>query len=202
MQGMDHPHIAKLLKNRDSLTKISLTLEYCGEHSLFDLVVTKFPLERSLLVRLLKETLSALAYLHSKNIAHRDIKAQNLLLTAESSVKLIDFGFSIITNRQRKLSSLCGTPNYMAPEVLRREEYVGEYADMWSFGILAYFMAERRFPFRAGNLKELTRVVNQCRLEFKECDQILESVIRRCLRSNPADRISASKLLEEDWERL
>ena len=96
MQNIEHPNIIKLYESVDTLTKISLVVEYGGDSSLLDYLKANFPLSDSLMRRICRQLLSAINYLHEKNIVHRDIKLQNVLMRGHQ-VKLIDFGFGTLS---------------------------------------------------------------------------------------------------------
>ena len=93
--------------------------------------------------------------MHGKSIAHRDIKLENILLDKDNKVKIIDFGFSTCMPSDRKAKMFCGTPSYMAPEIVQRKEFCGEPADVWACGVLLYALLSGAFPFKGGNDKEL-----------------------------------------------
>ena len=90
--------------------------------------------------KLIIPILDALQYLHSQNIVHRDIKLENIIMDKKNNAKLIDFGFSVIIYNDQKLKVFCGTPSYMAPEIVAKQEYNGFSVDIWSIGVLLYTM--------------------------------------------------------------
>ena len=108
---------------------------------------------------IIKSISEALKYLHSKNVVHRDIKMENILIGEASDVKLIDFGFSIAIDTNQKLSIFCGTPSYMAPEIVNREPY-SFGADIWALGVLIYRIIKGEFPFKGCDDKQLFRKIN------------------------------------------
>ena len=98
-------------------------------------------------------------YIHSKNIAHRDIKLDNILLDCEKGVKICDFGVSKIIKKGQVIKEQCGTPAYLAPEIIIDTGYEGFFVDIWSLGVLLYAMLCGTVPFKAPNLDELHRLI-------------------------------------------
>jgi len=108
--------------------------------------------------RIFKQVAEAVHYMHSRNIVHRDLKLDNILVEEDTRmVKLIDFGFGVIVDgAQGHLKIFCGTPSYMAPEIVRRSEsYEGKPVDIWALGVLLYVMLTGGLPFRGSNEPEL-----------------------------------------------
>jgi len=98
---------------------------------------------------IIKQLLGVLHYLHSKNVTHRDIKLENILVDRKSGkLKLIDFGFCCCTAPDTKLKIFCGTPSYMAPEIVQKRDYLGPPTDIWASGILLYALLCGHFPFK------------------------------------------------------
>ena len=98
--------------------------------------------------RLYKALVEGINYCHTKNIVHRDIKMENILIDDNKKVKIIDFGFSVISEPDKKLNIFCGTPSYMAPEIVSKINYKGLPADIWALGILLFALLTGTFPFR------------------------------------------------------
>jgi serine/threonine protein kinase len=88
------------------------------------------------------------AHLHERGVAHRDIKAENCLVNKNKQLRLIDFGFAVMGEPGFKVDSYCGTPSYMAPEVVHRKPYCPFPADYWSLGVLYYIMLQGSYPFK------------------------------------------------------
>jgi serine/threonine protein kinase len=98
--------------------------------------------------------------MHQKNVTHRDIKLENLLLEDNTkNIKIIDFGFSIVS-KDKKLTSFCGTPSYMSPEIISKKDYYGPPVDIWTLGILLYVLMCGHFPFR-GKIDEISNTINK-----------------------------------------
>ena len=118
---------------------------------------------------LFKQVVSAIHYCHSRCITHRDIKLENILLNEKKNqVKLIDFGFSTCIPNEKKVKLFCGTPSYMAPEIVSKKEYTGPPADVWGLGVLYYALLCGKFPFKGQNDKELYKKICKNDLEFPE----------------------------------
>ena len=106
----------------------------------------------------MNQILQGLTYMHARQICHRDIKLENLIFNeATETVKIIDFGFS--TSCKEKLKVFCGTPSYMAPEIVSKKEYSGAAADVWSSGVVMYVMLTGDLPFKSNDEKGLYRKI-------------------------------------------
>ena len=113
-----------------------------------------------------KGIVEGIAHCHSKNVVHRDIKLENVMIDSNNNVKIIDFGFSITISKDKKLSIFCGTPSYMAPEIVKRTPYSGYAADIWALGILLYTLLCGKFPFRGKTDKALFKKITSGNLKM------------------------------------
>ena len=109
--------------------------------------------------QIFKDIVEGIAYCHEKNVIHRDIKLENIMIDENGTIKIIDFGFSIVIPKEKKLSIFCGTPSYMAPEIVKKRNYYGQMADTWALGVLLYAMLCGKFPFKGHSDKELFRKI-------------------------------------------
>merc|ERR1719453_923564 len=139
--------------------------------------------------------------MHSLNIIHRDIKLENILLDSNRNVKMVDFGFSVFV-RDKKLKIFCGTPSYMAPEIVQRREYAGKPVDIWSLGVLLYACLCGCFPFTARSYPELYQRI--IRGQYRLPDFLSHSakdVIRSLLVVDPCRRATLPQVRSIAWVR-
>lgn len=99
-------------------------------------------------------------YIHGKGICHRDLKFENILIDERNHIKIIDFGFGIKSDKHKWLSMYCGTPSYMAPELVAWKEYSGYEVDIWALGVILYCLLAGYFPFRGDTEKILFRKIS------------------------------------------
>lgn len=146
---LEHANVIGFYGNRRDNGIEYLFLEY-ARGVLFDRIEPDKGLSSLLAFKYFTGIISALAYLHSKGIVHRDVKPENLLLDEEDNIKLCDFGLATIfrlKGRERKLDQLCGSYPYMAPEVLAGEKYLGPPIDIWSAGVVLVAMLTGHLPW-------------------------------------------------------
>merc|ERR1719265_1089141 len=157
MRRIDHPHVIKLFDIFETSSHIYMVLELVTGGELFDRIVERGFFSEQDARAVIRCMLSAVDYLHKENIVHRDLKPENLLCTSRESdvdVKLADFGLSTVFDAQTILSTTCGTPGYVAPEVLMQRGY-GKEVDLWSIGVIAYILFCGFPPFYSEDQNEL-----------------------------------------------
>ncbi|KAJ6823206.1 CBL-interacting protein kinase 2-like [Iris pallida] len=204
MRLVQHPHVVQLYEVMASKTKIYFVLEYIKGGELFN-KVAKGKLKEELARKYFQQLISAVDFFHSRGIYHRDLKLENLLLDDNEDLKVSDFGLSALAESKKLdglLHTTCGTPDYVAPEVINRKGYDGAKADIWSCGVILFVLMAGYLPFHDSNLMEMYRKIGKA--EFK-CPNWFPSDVRRLLSKildpNPATRVSIAKIKANPWFR-
>jgi serine/threonine protein kinase len=138
---------------------------------------------------------------HDKNIIHRDVKLDNILITTDfTCVKLCDFGVSRTVKPNEKIFDQCGTPAYLAPEIVADRGYDPFFVDIWSMGVLLYAILSGTVPFRAKSLQELHKLILRCKYQMPEnVSENAQDLIRRMLNPIPHLRISLEEMKKHPW---
>ena len=195
MRRVKHHNIVRMLDVQKSEKFIYLILEYCGGGDLSRLIRKQGPLPEKRAQGLMKQLAAGLYFLWANNLIHRDLKPQNLLLTSDGPdavLKIADFGFARHLAQATLAETLCGSPLYMAPEILRYQKYDAK-ADLWSVGAILFEMVAKRPPFTGSNPMELLQNIERQELRLPEglvvtapCLELLRGLLTR----NPHMRIS------------
>lgn len=183
-------------------------MELCSGGDLLNYVRKRRRLQESVARAIFRQVVAGLAYCHSKGIVHRDMKLDNILLDARGNVKICDFGVSrLLRSAQETMTEQCGTPAYIAPEILRDKGYRGFGVDVWSLGVCLYAMLYGTVPFKANNMNELHRLILKAKFAFKDelkpgqtpPSEEVKGLIRLLLEPNPEKRIEIKALQKHPW---
>mmetsp|Transcript_34475 Transcript_34475/g.46461 ORF Transcript_34475/g.46461 Transcript_34475/m.46461 type:complete len:161 (+) Transcript_34475:1748-2230(+) len=142
LSRLNHQNVVRLFEAIDTPKYVYLVMEYVQGESLHAHLKAqpnrRFPEEKA--KHIIKQLIGILSYLHSRNVTHRDIKLENIIIDKRGIIKLIDFGFCCCTSNDVKLKIFCGTPSYMCPEIVMKKDYSGPPTDIWATGILLFAM--------------------------------------------------------------
>ena len=200
-------NIVKLHDVFHSRHRICIVLDYLDGGELFDRIIEQGNFTEAAAARAFKQLLQALNFMHNLSIAHRDLKPENLIFASrrpKAPLKLIDFSLAK-SCKNEPLTLPCGTPNYVAPEIIRRQPY-GTECDLWSAGVILYILLCGFPPFfdPKDNLRRLYRRVRHAEYEFpapywNNISTFAQDLIKKLLVADPKKRITAEKALKHPW---
>ncbi|KAG4107682.1 putative calmodulin-dependent protein kinase type 1 [Neocallimastix lanati (nom. inval.)] len=203
-----HPNIVTLYDYFETPNNLYLVMDLCTGGELFDRIYNRGHYYEADAADIVRTVCSAVAYLHEKNIVHRDIKAENMLFKGKEEnapLLIADFGLSkIIDNQITVLMTTCGTPGYMAPEVIARTGH-GKPVDMWSIGVLTYFLLCGYTPFDGQRMDEEVHNILAGNYKFEPVQywfavsETARDFIRKLLVVNPNLRMTAKQALQHPW---
>lgn len=197
-----HPHILRLFGYFYDNTNVYLILEYAGRGEVFNELFHKTPSPHRFSERRAAKYVASLAhalkYCHSKNVIHRDMKLENLLIDIDGRVKIADFGWACHSTRRRQ--TMCGTLDYLPPEQVLRKGH-GPAVDTWALGILMHEFLFGKVPFEGSCTEELHKRIafDDVRIRPGVISLNAEDLIRKLLIKNPDHRIKLANVLKHPW---
>lgn len=207
LKRVEHPSIIQLKGIYESSNKLYLVMELVTGGELFDKIVEIGSYSEGTARSMVRQIVKAVKYLHENGIAHRDLKPTNLLLKSPegNDIKIADFGLSKILGPDTMMQTACGTPIYVAPEVLKGEGY-GEEVDLWSVGVIMYIMLCGFPPFYddGDNMGQLFEQIMEGDFDFPDpywtdISDAAQDLIENLLVVEVEDRYTADQALAHEW---
>ena len=200
----ENDNIMKLYDIINTKKYLYLILEYIDGISLLEFIQRKRNrrIEENLCKKIFYQIVKAILYCQNKNICHRDIKLENILILNDNVIKLIDFGFAVKCKKNEYQELFCGTLYYMPPEIVNKEKYIPYYSDIWSLGVLLYAMLFGCFPFKANKEDKLFQLINEGKVIFPNHIEVSDEVKKLLLKIiviKPNKRISLEDILNDPW---
>ena len=200
LKQIDNENVMKLYEVIDTPSNLYLVQEYINGVNLLEILKNEknHYIKEQRAKKLFTQIVKGISYCHKKNIFHRDIKLENILVLKDDTIKIIDFGFGIKCNRDTLQKLFCGTPSYMAPEIVKKEKYIACYSDIWSLGVLFYAILFGIFPFKGKDDDELFEKINEANLVFPEYNPLSEKIkqmIQKIFVHTPNQRITLDEMI-------
>uniref|UniRef100_A0AAY4DKN3 Serine/threonine-protein kinase PLK n=1 Tax=Denticeps clupeoides TaxID=299321 RepID=A0AAY4DKN3_9TELE len=199
-RALQHKNIVQFFHHFEDKDNIYILLEYCSRRSLAHILKARKVLTEPEVRYYLRQIISALKYLHEQEILHRDLKLGNLFMNDSMEVKVGDFGLAakleLACNRRK---TICGTPNYLSPEVLNKQGH-GCESDVWALGCVMYTMLMGRPPFETTNLKETYRCIREARYTVPSTASLpAKQLISSMLAKAPEDRPRLEDIMRHEF---
>jgi len=206
MKKVSHPNVLALKAIHENETHLTLVMELVDGGELFYKIVDRGSFTEKDARNVVKQVCRGVAYLHSMGVAHRDLKPENLLCDGDGDkmvIKIADFGLSKIFGAGETLETSCGTPDYVAPEVLTGSSY-DNAVDMWSVGVITYILLCGFPPFYATSQNVLFEKILSADYDFPDPEwthvsDAAKNFIRHLIVKDPENRHTAEKALEDPW---
>ncbi|XP_067094756.1 death-associated protein kinase 2-like [Osmerus mordax] len=207
LQALQHVNVMALKDVFESRVEVVLVVELICGGELFDFIAEKENLSEEEAIEFLKQILKGVGFMHSKHIAHFDLKPENIMLADKTvphpHIKIIDFGLAQRLTQGEEYKSLCGTPQYIAPEVINYEA-LSEAADMWSIGVITYILLSGMSPFQGDKDEETLRNIVGMIYEFEDqyfsqTSVMAKDFIEKLLIKDPIERMTADECLLHPW---
>ena len=215
LQSVSHPNVINLVDVIDTPDYLYIVLELAEGGELFDKIIEKTRFNESEAKLHFYQMASAISYLHSKKICHRDLKPENVLLCSQDDknpvVKITDMGLSKLVDLGTVLKTFCGTPQYIAPEVILGAGGFGlkPYSlkvDCWGLGVILYILLSGTPPFSEERRIQQDLKGQILNANYTFYPQLFDSIsfdakdlIQKCLKVEPSERISAEEILYHPW---
>ena len=200
LKKVNHYNIIRLYSVIENNNKIYIIQEYASGMELFKYVLINKKLSEREACLFYQQIISGIEYLHKLGIAHRDLKPENILLTNSKVLKIIDFGLSVFYTKNEVLKTHCGSPCYAAPEMIEGKNYKALPVDIWSSGIILFFMLTGYLPFNELTNKNIYRkILNGKYIIPKDLSNEVRDLIKKILEYNPKKRININEIKDHPW---
>ncbi|KAK4764340.1 hypothetical protein SAY87_013778 [Trapa incisa] len=203
MKLLHHPNIVQIHEVIGTKTKIYMVMEYVPGGQVSDKLSYAGKFNENYARKLFQQLIDAVDYCHNRRVCHRDLKPENLLLDIRGNLKVSDFGLSASKKPGDMLSTACGSPCYVAPELLWNRGYDGSAADVWSCGVILFELLAGTLPFEDRNIMNLYKKIlsgqYKCPAWFTESQKRL---LTRILEPNPEKRITIPEIVDDPWFQI
>lgn len=201
MQKLKQNSVVKIYETFETPKYLVIIMEYISGGDLLSFVKKRNKLNESSARYIFRQLITALELIHSQNVVHRDIKLDNILLDINNNIKICDFGVGkLIRSKKELLYDQCGTPAYIAPDILKNNGYEGPQVDIWSAGVVLYAMLSGMVPFKAHDMNKLHELILNG--DYEALDNISKeamNLINQILCIDSRKRLTSTEILNHIW---
>ena len=210
---MRHRNIIRLFEVLETEEDILIVMEYASGGDMLQFMKKRRSVPEPEAKKIFRQIVNSVGHCHCRSVLHRDVKLDNLLIDSAGQIKLCDFGISrIITDPRATMHEQCGTPAYIAPEIMADKGYSGFKSDIWSMGILLFALVCGCLPFRANSIEDLKALIIEAKVKFPEqvaieggdrVDLVIspeyKDLVMKTLETCPEKRITIPEILCHPW---
>jgi 5'-AMP-activated protein kinase catalytic alpha subunit len=195
LKQLRHNNIIQIYQIIQTRSNLYLIMEFASGGELYKQIRLKKKLSEIEACEFFHQIISAIDYLHKNNIVHRDLKTENILIDFNRQIKIADFGLSNTYSPGQLLKTRCGSPCYAAPEMIIGKSYSGILVDIWSSGIILYFMFTGTLPFEENNFNDLyKKIIDGKFIMPSEISINAQDLLQRILCTDPEKRIKIEEI--------
>lgn len=195
-KSLIHDNIIQLFDQLEDKSRIYLVLEHASKCNLYQYLEIKKRISEPEACKMFVDICLGVNYMHEKGIMHRDLKAENMLLTEENQVKICDLGWSAYCDKPR--NTFCGTLDYMSPEILQGNKYSFP-SDIWSLGVLLYEMLHGKSPFSSSDSEKIQQILDKDFRFDTDLSPAASGLIKKILAYEPSQRPNILEILKDRW---
>ncbi|KMZ71562.1 CBL-interacting protein kinase 9 [Zostera marina] len=204
MKMVKHPNVVEIYEVMATKSNIYIAMEFVQGGELFAKIVRAGRIKEDVARVYFRQLISTVDHCHSRGVCHRDLKPENLLLDLNGNLKIADFGFSAFADDHLRADGLlhttCGTPAYVAPEILSKRGYDGAKTDIWSCGVILYVLLAGRLPFTDQNLPSMYKKIYKGEFKFPAWFSYnARRLITKLLDPKPNTRLTIPKIIDSQW---
>lgn len=197
---LNHPYICSMRDVVRTNFHWYMLFEYVNGGQMLDYIISHGKLKEKQARKFARQIASALDYCHRNSIVHRDLKIENILISKNGDIKIIDFGLSNLFSPRNHLKTFCGSLYFAAPELLQAKQYTGPEVDVWSFGIVLYVLVCGKVPFDDQSMPQLHAKIKKGHVDYPpwlsaEC----RNLIHKMLQTDPTQRITLNEIMNHPW---
>jgi len=195
-----HPHIVRLYDVSQHPKYTMIVMEHVAGGELLNYIKKKGRLGDTEARKFFRQIISAVDYCHKNCIIHRDLKLENVMIDSDERLRIIDFGFANTFNPDKHLETFCGSPFYAAPEMVNGIRYVGPEVDIWSMGVILFFMLCGRTPFEGENLREIYEKISKGHFTLAPyLSRDAADILKKMLTVDPKHRATMEEIRSHPW---